>query len=160
MDFNFTVVAANLAVVGLGVQLGIHDIVVDELHQLQHCIDVLLHIGNLYIADGTAGRQLLEFRLEAQLGKGIDFLRHMDMVGVGDIALVRDTGNHAEALLQALGEFISGGFQGCAVQGEVDIMLCLPGLAGIVHMLHHPQGEGLGLLVGMGFAGHILDALV
>ena len=45
LDLDLTVVAASLAVVGLGIQLGVNDVVVDILHHLQHCVDVLLHVG-------------------------------------------------------------------------------------------------------------------
>ena len=69
LDLDLTVIAAALAVVGLGVQLCVHDVVVDELHHLQHGRNVLLHVGNFHIADGAAGAQLLEICLKAQLGE-------------------------------------------------------------------------------------------
>ena len=101
----------SLAVVALGVQLGVHDVVVDELHDLQHGVEVLLHVRDLDIADRAAGRERLELRLERQLVKGVDLLRHVDVIGVGDIVLVRDARDDAEALLQALGEFVRRGLQ-------------------------------------------------
>ena len=84
---------------------------------------------------------------------------HVDVVGVGDVALVCDAGDFAEALLEALGELVSGGFQGSAVEAEVDVVLLLPFGAGVVHMLHDRQGKGGGLSVGVGVAGHVLYAL-
>ena len=80
LDFNLTVITAALAVVGLGVQLRLHDVVVDKLHQLQNRVDVLLHVGHLHIGNGAAGRKLLEIGFETQLGKSVDLLCHMDMV--------------------------------------------------------------------------------
>ena len=65
LNLDFTVETAALAVVGLGVQLRVHDVVVDILHQLQNRVDVMLHIGNFHIADGTAGTQLLEVGFKA-----------------------------------------------------------------------------------------------
>ena len=59
-DLDLTVVTAYLAVVGLGVELGIHDVVVDELHDIHNRIDVLLHVRNLDVRDGAAGRESLE----------------------------------------------------------------------------------------------------
>ena len=126
LNFDLSIVAADLSVVTLGVQLRVHDVVVNELHNFQHGVDVVLHIGHLHIADGPAGGQLLEFRLKAQLGKGIDGLGHMDMVGVGDVALIGNAGDQAEPLLQALGKLVGGGFQGRAVEREVDVLLLLP----------------------------------
>ena len=60
LDADLTVIAADLAVVALGVQLCVHDVVIDELHQLQDSVDVVLHIRHFHIADGTAGGQVLE----------------------------------------------------------------------------------------------------
>ena len=159
-DLDLAVVAAALAVVRLGVQLRVHDVVVDELHQLQDRIDVLLHVGDLDVRNRAAGGKLLELRLKGQLGEGIDLLGDMDVVGIGDVALVRDAGDHAEAALQALGELVGGGLQRGAVEGEIDVVLLLPALAGIVHVLHDLQGEGLGLSIGVAAAGHVLDTLI
>ena len=160
-DLDLAVKAADLTVIALGVQLGIHDVVVNELHQTEHCGEVVLHIGDLHIADGAAGGEGLELGLEGQLGEGVDLLGDMDVVGVGDIALVGDILNDAEPLLQALGEAVGGGLQRGAVEGEVDVALRLPLGAGVVHMLHDLQAEGGALLgVGVALAGHVLDALV
>ena len=120
-DGDLAVIAADLAEVRLGVQLGVHDVVIDELHQFQNGIDVVLHVGHFHIGNGAAGRKLLEISLEAQLGKSIDFLGDMDMVGVGDVTLVSDAGDDAEPVLQALGKLIGGGFQRRAVQGEINV---------------------------------------
>ena len=75
LDFNFSVIATDLAVVGLGVQLSVHDVFVNELHDLQHGIDVALHVGDLHVTDGAAGAEALELRFEGQLGKGVDGLQ-------------------------------------------------------------------------------------
>ena len=58
-------------------------------------------IRDSYIADGAAGGQVLELGLKFQRRKGINRLGDMDMVAIGDIALVGDDLNDAEALLQA-----------------------------------------------------------
>ena len=54
-DFDFTVVAALLAVVGLCIELSVNDVIVDELHKLKNSLGIVLHIGYLNIADSTAG---------------------------------------------------------------------------------------------------------
>ena len=84
----------------------------------------------------------------------------MDVVAVGDVALVRDALDHAEPALQALGELVGGGLQRCAVQGIVDILRSLPLGALVVHPLHDLQGEGGGGGIGMALASHVLDALI
>ena len=159
-DLDLAVPAAHLAVVGLGVQLRVDDVVVDELHHLQHRLQVVLHVRHLHIADGAAGGQGLELGLELQLVEGVDILCHVDVVAVGDIALVGDALDDAEPALEALGELVGGGLQRRAVQGEVDVALLLPLPAGVVHVLHHLQGEGGGGGVRVALAGHVLHALV
>jgi len=54
-NFNFSIPTAYLTVVALSVQLGIHNIVIYELHYFKYGIQIMLHIRNLYIADGTTG---------------------------------------------------------------------------------------------------------
>ena len=159
-DADLAVVAAHLAVVALGVQFSVHDVLVDELHHLDDSLKVILHVGHFHVADGTARGQALELALELQLGESVDRLGHMDVVGVGDIVAVGDTGHQAEALLQALGKLVGGGLQRRAVQAEIDVVLLFPLGAGIVHVLHYVQGKGLGGGVGVAFSGHIFAALI
>ena len=71
-DLDLAVVTAALAVIGLGVQLGVHDVVVDELQYAHDGFQIILHVGHFHIADGAARRELLEFTLKFQLGKGVD----------------------------------------------------------------------------------------
>ncbi len=121
-DFNFAVKAANLTIVALGIQLGVHDVIINKLHDLQNRVDIVLHIRHFHIADGTAGAELLKFRLKCQLGKRVNLLANMDMIRIGDIILIRDPRNHPKALLQATGKLIGGGLQRCAVEGVIDIL--------------------------------------
>ena len=63
-DFDLAIEPARLAVVRLRVQLGIHDVVVDELHDGGHRFQILLKVGDFHIRDRTAGREQLELRLD------------------------------------------------------------------------------------------------
>ena len=54
LDLNLAVEAADLAIVGLRVQFSVHDVLVDELHDLKHGVDVVLHVRHLDVADRTA----------------------------------------------------------------------------------------------------------
>ncbi len=159
-DLDLAVVAADLAVVTLGVQLGVHDVLVDELHDLDNGLEVVLHVGHLHIADGTARGELLEVALELQLREGVDLLGHVDMVGVRDIIAVRDARHKPKTLLQALGKLVGRGLQRRAVQAEINVVLVLPLSTGVVHVLHNVQRKRLGGRVGVAFAGHILAALI
>ncbi len=159
-DLDLAVVAAFLAVVGLGVQLGVHDVVIDVLHHAQDCLQVVLHVGNFDVADGAAGGQALELAFEVQLLEGVDFLGNMHVVAVGDVTLVGDVLDHAETTLQGLGELVRGGFQRRAVQGVVDVLGFLPLGALVVEMLHDLKGERGGFGVGVAVTGHVFDALV
>ena len=119
-----------------------------------------MHIRHLDVADRAAGRERLKLRLEGQLAECVDMLGHMDVVAVGDVALVRDAGDDAEALLQALGELVRRGLQRRAVEAEVDVVHLLPLGAGVVHVLHDLERERRGRGVGVRLAGHVLDALI
>ena len=84
----------------------------------------------------------------------------MDVVAVGDVALVRDAGDDAKATLQALGELVGGGLERRAVERVVDVLGGLPLGALVVHALHDGERERRGLAVGVAVAGHGLHALV
>jgi len=159
-DLDLTVVATALAVVRLGVELGVHDVVVDVLHDADDGLEVVLHVGNLDVGDGTARGEALELALELELGECVDVLRHVDVVAVGDVALVRDARYDAESALKRFGELVGRGLEGRAVEGVVDVLGGLPLGALVVHALHDGKCERRGLPVGMAVTGHVLDAFV
>ena len=82
------------------------------------------------------------------------------MIAVGDVALVRDALDDAEALLQGLGELVGGGLERRTVQRVVDVLGGLPLGALVVHALHDAECERRGLVISMTVARHVLDALV
>ena len=105
-NLDFTVIAADLAIVALGVELGIHNIVINELDDFQHRRNILLHIRHFDIGNRAARRKGLEFGFQRQFLKRVNRLGHMDMVGVCDIVFIRHALDNAEAFLQALCEFV------------------------------------------------------
>ena len=106
------------------------------LHYRNHSRNIVLHVGYFYIADRTAGGELLKLCFKGQLIKCVDRFGNMYMIAVGNVVFVCDTLNYAKAFLQAAGKFIRGRFQRCAVQTEIDIGFLCPFLAGIVQMPH------------------------
>ena len=60
----------------------------------------------------------------------------MNVIAVGDIALVGDALDNAETLLKALGELVCGRFKRRTVYSEADRRLLLPSVAGGVHVFH------------------------
>ena len=58
--------------VALGIELGVHNVVVDEFNNSEHSVDIVLHIGHLDVRDCVAGRELLELSLERKLCERID----------------------------------------------------------------------------------------
>jgi hypothetical protein len=50
---NFTVVSALVAIITLGVDFTVLDIVVDELDYLKHSRDIVRQVGNLDIGDSS-----------------------------------------------------------------------------------------------------------
>ena len=59
-DLDLSVVTAYLTVITFGIQLSIHDVVVDIFHNGQYRLDIVLHIRNFHVTDCTARRKLLE----------------------------------------------------------------------------------------------------
>ena len=135
-DLDLAVVAAHLAIIALGVELRVHDVVVDVPHDRQHRRNIALHIRHLHIGDGAAGAELLEVRLELELLKCIYLLSHMHMIAVRDVVLVRHARNDAEPLLQAFGELVCRALHGRSVYGIADMLRSLPLIALVVETLH------------------------
>lgn len=100
--FDLSIEAAHLAVIALGVELGVHDMVVDELNHGDYRWYVVLHIGDLYVTYGSTGRKGLEFRLELQLCESVDRFPDVHMVGVGDVIVIAYVFDDAEVPAQSL----------------------------------------------------------
>ena len=83
----------------------------------------------------------------------------MYVIGVGDVALVRNAGDYAETLLQALCELVRRGFEGRTVKRIVDILLLLPLRAGVVEALHDLKTQLLALRFGELSADQLVHAL-
>ena len=147
-DLDLTVEAAHLTVVALGVELGVHDVVVDELHYTENSLDVVLHIGNLDVGDSAAGRKLLELSLESELSKCIDGLGNVNVIRVGDIVSVGNALYYAEAVLKALCKLVGSALKGSAVEGVVDVLGRLPLCGVLVELLHNIKAELLTLAFG------------
>ena len=160
VDGDLPIIAAALAVVALGVELGVLDVVVDEPDHLFQSLQVVAHVGDLHIGDASAGGDLLELALKGELGEGVDVLPHVHVIAVCIITLVSYIWYRPEALLINAGEAVAQGLGGGAVQGKADVGLLLPGVAGGAQPLHHLQGEGLSLRGGLGAALHQLGHLV
>ena len=52
-NLNLSCVATFLTVITLSIKLRIHNIIINVLHNLKYCRDVILHIRNLNIADSS-----------------------------------------------------------------------------------------------------------
>ena len=100
-DLDLAVVSALLAEIALGVQLGVHDVIVNILHHGKDGVKVVLHIRHFDVGNCTAGRKLLEFTFKFQLGKRVDFFRYVHVIAVRDIILIRHARDHAKTLLQS-----------------------------------------------------------
>ena len=79
-DLDLAVESAHLAVITLGVQLGVHDVVVDELDQGYDGGDVPLHIGDLCVTDHAAWRKRLKLGLKRQLSECVDLLTNTNLL--------------------------------------------------------------------------------
>lgn len=159
-DLDFAIPATDLTIVAFGIEFCIDDVLIDKLDDTKNSGEVVLHIGDFDIADGTTGRERLKFGLELELVESVDFLRDMNMVAIGDVVLVGDARDNAKASLKGLCELVGGRFQRSAIQAEIDVAGSLPSLTGIVEPCHDLQRKRLGLWISVAFTGHILDALI
>ena len=160
VDDDLPVEAAHLAIVALGVELGVLDVVIDEAHHFFQRLQVVAHVGDLHIGDAPAGGNLLELGLEGELVEGVDVLPHVHVITVGIITLVGYVGDRAEALLVDAGEAVAQALRRGAVQGKADVGLGLPVVAGLAQAVHHPQGKFGPAGLGVAHAGHQLGHLV
>ena len=96
---DFAIKATDMAIVGLRVELSILDIVINEFNNLFQGLQIMTHIRNLYIGNSAAGGNVLELAFKFKFAEGINLLAHVNVVGVGIIALVGNVLNRAEALL-------------------------------------------------------------
>ena len=146
--FYFTVVAAYLTEVALGVQLCVHYVVVDELEHAENCLEIVLHIGHFYVGDSTAGRELLELRLKLQLRERVNGLGNVYVVRIRNIISVGNTLYDTEAVLKALSKLIGRALKGRAIKRIVYILSCLPLRGVLVKLLHNGKSKLLALGLG------------
>ena len=98
-DLYFAVIAADLTEIALGVEFRVHDIIVNKFHYGKNGGNVVLHIRDFHITDGAAGRKLLKLAFEFKLRESVYRLADVHVIAIGDIVLIRDALDDAEALL-------------------------------------------------------------
>ena len=103
---DFSIIAALLTQVELGVEFRVQDGIVDVMKQSHHSVDVVLHVRHFYVAYCAARRELLELSLFGQFVECVDFFAHIDVVAVGDVVVIGHLLDDAEAVLQVLCELI------------------------------------------------------
>lgn len=64
VNLDLTIITADMAVIRLGIKFCILDIVIDKLDNFLQCLQIMSHIRNLHIRNGTAGGNLLELTLK------------------------------------------------------------------------------------------------
>ena len=77
-NIDFAIETTDLTIVALGVELCIHNVIIDVLNDRQHSRNVGGHIGNLYIRNGAASGKCLELRFKIEFGKGINRFSNMN----------------------------------------------------------------------------------
>ena len=153
-NLDLAIIGALLAVVALRIELGIHDVIVNETHHANDRLQIVLHIGNLDVGDSSARRKALELAFELELLKGVDLLGNMHVIAVSDVAVVGDVWNDTKAALQAASKLVGGRLQGRTVQRVVDILGSLPLFAFVVHALHNGNRKGRCFWIGVRMTGH------
>ena len=156
-DFDFAGIAAILAKVAFGVELRVDDRVVDMFHDRKNRRDVILHVRDLNIAHGSTWRKLLELGFLGQFIEGVDLFPDVDVIGIGDVVMVGNSGDDAETLLETLGEFLGRGLKRSAIDGVVDVFFSLPFSAGIIEKLHDANAKLFPCSRSVGNAFHVID---
>ena len=128
VDYDFSVVAAYVAVVRLCVEFGVKYVVVNELDYVFKRFEIVAHIGNFDIAYHTAGGYRLKLTFKSEFGESVYFFPHVHMVGIGVIAFVGDVLYFAEARSVNPRKAIAQRLRGRAVQRPKPISECSPGL--------------------------------
>ena len=76
---DFAIKAADMAIVGLRVELSILDIIINEFNNLFQGLQIMTHIRNLYIGNSAAGGNVLELAFKFKFAKGINLLAHVNV---------------------------------------------------------------------------------
>ena len=134
--------------------------IVDELHNPKNSLKVILHIGNLNVRNGSTRRKTLKLRLKLQFLERVDLFCYMHVIAVGDIALIRDTGNDTKTTLESLGKLIGCRLKRCAIDRVIDILGSLPFVALVVHVLHNLERKWRSFCISMAVTRHGFDALI
>src|SRR5574344_2117436 len=71
-NLNFSVPTTNLAIIALGVQFSVHDVIINKFHNTKNSRNIVGQVCDFNITNSSTGRQLLESGLKFQLIKGID----------------------------------------------------------------------------------------
>lgn len=160
VDDDFSIKPAHLAVVALGVKLGVLDVVVNELDNSLQGIQVLGHIGNLSVGNASSAGDRLELVFKAQLRERINMLPHINVVAVGVVALVGDIRDITKPLTVNAGKPVAQRLGRGAVESKPNIGLLLPVVTGLAKPLHYPHGELSSGRVGVTDTLHHLGGLI
>ena len=104
---DLAVKPAHMAVIGFRVELRVLDIIINKFDKFLERRQIVLQVRNLHIRDRPAGRNRLELTFKLELPERIDFLAHIDVVGIRIIPLVRHVLDLAKPSLINLGKPIA-----------------------------------------------------
>lgn len=107
-DFDFTRISTDFAQIALGVEFRIKYGVVHMAKDGHDGRNVVLHIWNFDIGNGTARTECLEFCFLGEFIKGIDMFPDIDMIGIGDVIMVCDSRDDTKTSLQAFSKLVCG----------------------------------------------------
>ena len=141
VEDDFAIETTFMAVIELGIEFAICDVVVDVLDHGQDSRDIVGHVGNFSIADAAACRFVFKVRFKRELIEDVDRFADVDMVTVSVIAFVGDVRNGAEAGLVDFAEEIGQVFCRRTVEGKADVRFFLPFLDMGIQIVHDAHSE-------------------
>ena len=160
VDDNFAVKAAHMAVVALGVELCVLNVIVNKAHYIFQRFGIVAHVRNFHVADSAAAGNFLELAFKGKFAESVDIFAHVNVVGIGVVAFIGNVVNSTEAFFIYAGKTVAQAFGRSAVQCKADAGLLFPFIAFGAQVAHYAQRKFFAHGVGMAYALHQLGHFV
>ena len=98
-EFYHAVIAALMAVISFDIKFCVHNGVVHVLYIGHDSRDVVLHVRQLDVRDGSSGGKLLELGFFFQFGEPVCFFGYMLVIRISNIVLISYTWDNSKLFL-------------------------------------------------------------
>ena len=87
-SFDFSFISTNITMIALCIELCVHNVFVDALHNSKYTRNILLHVRNFYVADCSTWTKFLKLRFKLKLVERIDFFTNVYVIRVRNVIVV------------------------------------------------------------------------